>query len=90
MKISNTNFQILQSGYLPDQFNVQRGCRQGYPVATYLFILCTEIFSILNKQNKEIKSIIINNKKYKLTQYTDDTSLTIGGSEQFLFAALDT
>lgn len=89
MKILNINFKtaIMQSGYLSDQFSIQRGCRQGDP---YIFILCVEILSILIKQNKEIKSIIINNKKYKLTQYTDDTSLTIGGSEQFLFAALDT
>ncbi len=69
VKILNTNFKsaILQSGYLLDQFSIQRGCRQGDPVAPYLFILCAEILSILIKQNKEIKGIIINNKEYKLS-----------------------
>lgn len=92
VKILNTNFKsaILQSGYLSDQFSIQRGRRQGDPVAPYLFILCAEILSILIKQNKEIKGIIINNKEYKLTQYADDTSLTLDGSEQSLFTALDT
>ena len=41
MKLLNNNFKAstLQSGFLSDQFNVQRGCRQGDPVAPYLFIL---------------------------------------------------
>ena len=40
----------LQSGFLSDQFNVQRGCRKGDPVAPYLFILCAEILALLAKQ----------------------------------------
>ena len=87
----NTNFKatILQSGFLSKQFDIQRGCRQGYPVASYLFILCTEILAILIKQNTDIKGIFINYNEHKISQYADDTSLTLDGSPKSLFAALD-
>lgn len=54
VNILNTSFKsaILQSSYLSDQLSIQRGYRQGDPVAPYLFILCAEIHSILMKQNK--------------------------------------
>ena len=92
IKILNTNFRasVLQSGFLSEQFDIQRGCRQGDPIAPYLFILCAEILAILIKQNKSIKSICINNTEHKISQYADDTSLALDGSPQSLFAALDT
>jgi hypothetical protein len=59
IKILNTNFRasVLQSGFLSEQFDIQRGCRQGDPIAPYLFILCAEILAILIKQNKNIKHL---------------------------------
>ena len=92
IKILNTNFKatILQSGFLSKQFDIQRGCRQGDPVAPYLFILCAEILAILIKQNTDIKGIFIDNKEHKISQYADDTSFVLDGSPKSLFAALDT
>ena len=92
VKILNTNFKasILQSGFLSQQFEIQRGCRQGDPVAPYLFILCAEILAILIKQNKDIKGIFVYDKEHKLSQYADDTSLILDGSASSLFNALDT
>lgn len=92
IKILNTNIKasVLQSGFLSEQFDIQRGCRQGDPVAPYLFLLCAEILAILIKRNKDIKGIIVNDKEHKISQYADDTSLTLDGSEKSLHAALDT
>ena len=92
VKILNTNFKasVLQSGFISEQFTVQRGCRQGDPVSPYLFILCAEILAVLVKHNKNIRGIIVQNKEHKLSQYADDTSLTLDGSQESLFAALDT
>lgn len=91
INILNTNFRacILQSGFLSVQFDIQRGCRQGDPVALYLFIICTEILSILLKQNKDIKGIFVNNKEHKISQYADDTLLALDGSPKSLFEALE-
>ena len=81
---------MFKSGFLSEQFNVQQGCRQCDPVAFYLFILCAEILALLIKQNKDIKGILLNGDEYKLSQYADDTSLTLDDSEMSLYAALDT
>ena len=51
-----------------------------YP--SYLFILCAEVLAITN--NKKIKGIKINNKEFILTQYADDTSIILDGSEESL------
>ena len=60
--------------WLPfEQFNIQRGCRQGDPIAPYLFIICAEILAILIKQNHDIGGIIINGNEQKISQYADDT-----------------
>ena len=42
------------------------------------------------KQNKDIKGIVINDKEHKISQYADDTSLTLDGSSESLFSALET
>jgi hypothetical protein len=77
--ILNTYFRasVLQCGFLSEQFDIQRGCRQGDPIAPYLFILRAEILAILIKQNKNIKGICINNTEHKISQYADDPSLAL-------------
>ena len=92
VRILNTEIKasILQCGFLSEQLDIQRGCRQGDPVAPYLFILCAEILSILIKNNQDIKGIIIQGKENKISQYADDTTLLLDGSKKSLFAAIDT
>jgi hypothetical protein len=92
IRILNRNFRasVLQSGFLSEQFDIQRGCRQGGPIAPYLFILCAEILAVLIKQNKDIKGIYVKNTEHKISQYADDTLLALDGSPKSLFAALDT
>lgn len=90
VKILNTNFKaaVLQSGFLSQQFEIQRGCRQGDPVAPYLFIVCAEILAILIKQNRDIRGIFVYDREHKISQYADDTSLIIDGSASSLFMLL--
>ena len=81
---------ILQFGYLSEQFEVQRGCRQGDPIANYLYLLYVEIQAMLIKQNVYIKGIAINSKQDKIIQYADDTSLILDGSLDSPLNSLET
>ena len=80
---------VLQNGFMSDHINIYRGCRQGDPVAPYIFLLCAEILSILIKNNKQIKGIVIDNKQFTISQYADDTTLFLDGSQKSLFEALN-
>ena len=69
---------------------IGRSCRQGDPVAPYLFLIISEILAILVKNNKDIKGININGIEHKISQYADDTSFILDGSEESFNAAFDT
>lgn len=55
---------------LSEQFHIQKGCRQGDPVVPYIFIIRTEILSILIKDNNDIKGIFIKNKEVHIKHHS--------------------
>ena len=69
---------------------VGRGCRQGDPLSPYLFLFGAEIMALLFLMNPEIIGFKINSKEFKLTQFADDTTLILDGSQHSLQAALNT
>lgn len=73
---------VVQSGFLSDFFQIQRGCRQGDPLSPYIFLLCAEILSLMLKQDKGIKGIKIGDTEYTVSQFADDTTIMLDGSEQ--------
>ena len=73
--------------HLSEQFNIQRGWRQGDPIAPYLFIRCAKILAILIKQNQDIGGKIINDNEHKIAQYADDTCLILNGSPKSLYCS---
>ena len=84
----NTETCVILNGFLSNFFKIERGCRQGDPISAYIFILCAEILAIKIKQNKDVKGIIIDGEEYKISQFADDTSLLLDGSEKSLNAVL--
>ena len=86
----NTNVKayVIQSGFLSAFINIERGCRQGDPIAPYLFILCAQILCYMIIQNKKIRGINFNNTEIKISQYADDTTLILDGQAVSLHAAL--
>ena len=84
----NITSAIIQGGNLSDFFRIGRGCRQGDPLSPYLFILCAEILAIKIRGNKTINGIKITRVEHKLSQFADDTSLILDGSEESLNEAL--
>ena len=81
---------ILHCGKLSEKVFIGRGCRQGDPISPYLFLLAAEILSMLIKSNANILGIKINNEEFKISQFADDTTLILGGSQGSLQAALST
>ena len=90
INVFNNDIQscVIQNGFLSDPFNVRRGCRQGDPLSPYIFLLCAEILSRQFKANKDIKGIEIAGTEYLLSQFADDTTILLDGSEKSLNEAL--
>jgi len=79
---------INQGGNLSSFFDIKRGCRQGDPISPYIFILCAEILAIKIRQNDKIRGISIEGEEFLISQFADDTSLILDGSEMSLRSAL--
>ena len=86
---TSTSSAIIQNGFLSNFVNIKRGCRQGDPVSSYLFLLVAEILAIMVKNNKNFKGIQINNKEHRLSQFADDTSFILNGSKSSFIEAID-
>ena len=92
VKLFNNNIKatVTQCGVLSDFIDIEQGCRQGDPIAPYLFIIVAQILTVLIKNNNNIQGIKIEDEEIKLTQFADDTTLILNGSSESLQAALNT
>ena len=84
----NSISAVNQGGNLSKFFEIKRGCRQGDPIAPYIFVLCAEILAIRIRNNKKIKGIQINQTPILLSQYADDTTLILDGTKISLLEAI--
>ena len=92
IKLFNTDITayVIQCGFLSKPINIRRGCRQGDPISAYLFLIGAEILSRLIQINPNIIGIKVENMEFKLTQFADDTTLILDGSQHSLQSALNT
>ena len=81
---------VVQCSILSEKIKIERGCKQGDPISSYLFLTAAEILALLIKMNPEIIGIKINMKEFKLTQFADDTALFLDGTQHSLQATLNT
>ena len=75
---------VIVNGQISKWFKISRGCRQGDPLSPYIFILCAEILALMIRKNKQIKGITIKGIEYLVSQYADDTSITLDATETSL------
>ena len=80
----------MQCGHSSDKISIQRSCRQGDPISSYLFLLGAEVLSIMVFKNPDIVGIIIGENDFKLVQFADDTTLILDGTLHSLQSALNT
>ena len=69
-------------------FGLTRGVRQGCPLSPYLFKFCSEILATAIRHDRQIKAIKILRTESKISQYADDTTLILDGTEKSLKTAL--
>ena len=83
IKTFNTKIKasVLQCGIMSDFFAIERGCRQGDPMASYLFLLCAQILCLMVKFNMSIHGMSIADQEFKLSQYADDTTIILDGKK---------
>ena len=92
IQVLNTNIKasVLQSGFLSEFIDIERGCRHGDPISSRMFIICAQVMLLLILNNKSIKGISVNGVEQIINQFADDTTLVLDGSKEFLVAALNT
>ena len=82
MLLKNFSSVINLCGNISDRFNINRGCRQGDPIASFLFIISIEILAL--KLRSDIKGFDIENTSHLLELYADDCSIFLPPSEENL------
>ena len=86
---SNIKSCILNNGHCSTYFSLERGVRQGDPLAAYLFIIVLETLSAAIKFNPQIKGIEIDDTEILLSQYADDSTLALDYDEKNLKEVID-
>ena len=79
---------VLVNGYATDYFSLYRGLRQGCPLSCFLFLLCVEPLGIATR-SMDIEGIRVCGQEWKISQFADDTTFFLNGSERSLSKVLD-
>ena len=90
VKLFYTNISscIQNNGWSSEVFSSSRRVRQGCPLSPYLFILCAKVLANAVRKDENIRGINIANVECNLSQYVDDTTKTLDGSELSLSRTL--
>ena len=79
----NTKAMVINNGYFSNIIDVQRGVRQGDPLALPLYIINAEIIALNILSDSRISPLdipLIKNDE-KISQYADDTTFLLGEEE---------
>ena len=72
---------VQNNGRASDFFPLSRGVRQGCPLSSYLFLLRAEILGSAIRNDNVIRGFKVLDTESKISQYADDTTLILDGSE---------
>ena len=75
---------VINNGWSAGFFELSRGVRQGCPLSPYIFILCAEVLATAIRKDNLVKGITVDSTECKLSQYADDTTLFLDGTQESL------
>ena len=75
---------VINNGWSAGFFELSRGVRQGCPLSPYIFILCAEVLATAIRKDNLVKGITVDSTECKLSQYADDTTLILDGTQESL------
>ena len=87
--LKNQESCVINGGTTTHYFNLERGARQGDPIAAYLFIIALEILFIMIKTNNVIKPLTLCASTFLYTAYADDATFFLK-DETSVKALIDT
>ena len=79
---------VVNNGWAGFFFELGRGVRQGCPLSPYIFFLCAEILAAAIRKDTEIKGIPVGSTECRLSQFADDATLILDGSQKSLERSL--
>ena len=65
---------LKMNGHISSEFDIERGCKQGDPLAPYLFIIVVNLLALQIIDNENINGILIGDKEFLISQFADDTN----------------
>ena len=86
---NNISAVVNVNGWFTPYFNIEKGARQGDPIAAYLFILCAELLGHAIRTDTNITGIQIGNEEYRISQFADETVIFLDGSETSIDKTID-
>ena len=78
--LNNQESCVINGGTTTKYFKLERGARQGDPIAAYLFIIALEMLFIMVKKDEAIKPLEMCNSKFLYSAYADDVSFYLKDS----------
>ena len=72
---------VLQCGYFSDPIHIGRRCRQGDPIAPYIFIIYSFFFTVMFNQNKLVNRIKFGKEEVKIIQFAEDTTIFLDSTD---------
>ena len=79
---------VNHCGNISKKMNIGRGCRQGDPIASYLFIICIEVMAHKLRTEKTVESFVIGQGSHTLELYADDCSIFLQPKSESLRSAV--
>ena len=74
--------RIYMNGYYSEWLQIKSGVAQGCPLSPLLFLIVAEALKDTIDCEQKIKGVNIHGRRYKTSQFADDTTLILGSLKE--------